>query len=227
MTLFSSYFFNFSTFSHATLFEQNPPPWQVLQFLSGYLRTLPLGIHKGQISASAHLVYPELISIGEGSIVEPGACIVGPCIIGRHCLVRHGAYVREEVLTGDHCVIGHDSEIKHSILLNHAHAAHFAYVGDSIIGNEVNLGAGVKCANLKLNRTCVNLHIQGQRISTQMRKLGAMIGDQTQVGCNTVLNPGTLIGQAVRCHPCLNVSGFIPSRSTIKSATCPLIVLPE
>ncbi len=223
MTLLSSYFFTTTSFTHTPLFQKDPPPWLILQNLETYLKAQPLGKIEGTISPFAYLVYPELISIGEGSIVEPGAYIQGPCLIGKHCTVRHGAYIRGNVLIGDHCVIGHDSEIKHSIFLNRAHAAHFAYVGNSILGNEVNLGAGTKCANLKLDQTEINLHFNKERISTNMHKLGAIIGDQTQIGCNTVTNPGTLIGQAVRCYPCLNIEGFIPSRSLVKPSAKPII----
>jgi UDP-N-acetylglucosamine diphosphorylase / glucose-1-phosphate thymidylyltransferase / UDP-N-acetylgalactosamine diphosphorylase / glucosamine-1-phosphate N-acetyltransferase / galactosamine-1-phosphate N-acetyltransferase len=223
MPLPSTYFFNLSQFSHADLF-QDLFPWLVLQQLNSYLGTQTLGRHEGKVSSQAYIIHPELISIGEGSIVEPGAYIQGPCLIGKHCVVRHGAYIRGNVLTGDHCVIGHDSEVKQAIFLNRAHAAHFAYVGDSILGNGVNLGAGTKCANFKLDQTPINLHVQGQRIPTQMRKLGAIVGDKTQIGCNTVTNPGTLIGQEVHCYPCLNIEGFIPSRSLIKSAMKPTII---
>lgn len=224
MILSASYFFNLSKFVHSALFNNVTFPWLVLQQLETYLKTLSLGKHEGTISDSAYLIYPEQISIGQETVIEPGAYIQGPCVIGKQCVVRHGAYIRGNVLTGDRCVIGHDSEIKHSILLDNAHAAHFAYVGDSILGNDVNLGAGTKCANFKLNQGSINLHIDGQRIPTHMRKLGAIIGDKTQIGCNTVTNPGTLIGQDVRCYPCLNIEGFIPSRSWIKPSAKPLII---
>ncbi len=223
MSLASSYFFDFSQYKHQELFLHDPFPWLVLQKLSAYFKTQPLGILKGTVSPSAYLINPELISIGEGSIVEPGAYIQGPCIIGKQSVVRHGAYIRGDVLVGDSCVIGHDTEVKHSIFLDGAHAAHFAYIGDSILGNEVNLGAGTKCANLKLDEAPVKLHVLNQRIETHMRKLGAIIGDKTQIGCNAVSNPGTLIGQEVRCYPCLNIDGFIPSRSLVKPAAQPVI----
>lgn len=224
MQLPSSYFFDLSQFEHNALFQGDPEPWLVLQKLSAYLNSHSLGNHQGSISSSAYLVNPELISIGEGSVVEPGAFIQGPCIIGKGCVVRHGAYIRGNVLTGNKCVIGHDSEVKHAILLDHAHAAHFAYVGDSILGNEVNLGAGTKCANFKFDQTQIKLNINGERIPTQMRKLGAIIGDKSQIGCNAVTNPGTLVGQEVRCYPCLNIEGFIPSRSILKPSHQPVII---
>lgn len=224
MPLPSSYFFDLSQFSHPSVFQNDPFPWLALQQLAAYLKAQSLGLHEGNVSLAAHLINPEQISIGEGSIIEPGAYIQGPCIIGKHCIVRHGAYIRGNVLTGDYCVIGHDSEVKHAIFLNHAHAAHFAYVGDSILGNDVNLGAGTKCANFKFDQTSINLHVMNQCIPTQMRKLGAIIGDKSQIGCNAVTNPGTLIGQEVRCYPCLNIEGFIPSRSLVKPCVQPVII---
>jgi NDP-sugar pyrophosphorylase family protein len=222
----SSYFFDVSPFQHRALFSGDPYPWLVLAQLKQYLHSQPLGLLKGEISPSAYLINPEEISIGEGTVVEPGAYIHGPCVIGRDCVVRHGAYIRGYVLTGDRCVIGHDSELKQAILFDDAHAAHFAYVGDSILGNGVNLGAGTKCANFKLDGSPVNLHIKGERVPTQMRKLGAIIGDQAQIGCNTVTNPGTLIGKGVRCYPCLNLEGFIPSSSFVKPPFKPVVVSP-
>lgn len=224
MSLHSSSFFDLSQFSHRSLFQNDPAPWIALEQLTSYLKTQLLGVLKGKISSSAYLINPELISIGEGSIVESGAYIKGPCIIGKNCVVRHGAYIRGDLLTGDDCVIGHDTEVKHSIFLDRAHAAHFAYVGDSILGNDVNLGAGTKCANLRFDQGVVILHFPDQRISTQQRKLGAIIGDKTQVGCNVVTNPGTLIGQGVRCYSCLNIEGFIPSGSVVKPGVKPVVV---
>ncbi|MDP1879489.1 MAG: DapH/DapD/GlmU-related protein [Parachlamydiaceae bacterium] len=222
MNLIPSYFFDLSTFEHSFLFDENAPPWLALDLLVNYLNSLKLGIHKGKISSQAYLVNPELISIGENSVVEPGAYIQGPCVIGKNSIIRHGAYIRGNVLIGDHCVIGHDTEIKHSILLNHAHAAHFAYLGNSILG-AVNLGAGVKCANLKLDRTEISLNLNGNEIKTGMKKFGAIIGDRTQIGCNSVTNPGTLIGQDVQCFACISLPRIVPSRSIIKPGCLPIM----
>jgi len=217
------YYFDLSSFEHRSLFTDSEYVWLALGNIESYLQNAALGSIKGTISPQAYLIDPELISIGEGSIVEPGAYIKGPCVIGKRCVIRHGAYVRGQVITGDDCVIGHDTEIKNTILLNGVHAAHFAYLGDSILGNKVNLGAGTKCANLKLDHGYISVHWNGQRIKTPFRKFGAIIGDGTQIGCNTVTNPGCLLGQGVLCYPCTNVSGFVPSRSTIKPNTTNII----
>lgn len=220
-----SYFFDVSQVGYKLLFEGNPFPWVVLQRVSDFLKKQCLGKIEGEISPHAYLVHPELISIGEGSVVEPGAYIQGPCIIGKHCTVRHGAYVRGDVIIGDHCVIGHDTEVKHSLFLNHARADHFAYIGDSILGNDVGLGAGVKCANLKLDKSPISVHTMKEKTATGMKKFGAIIGDKTKIGCNTVTNPGTLIGQEVRIYPSLNVEGYIPSKALVKPANKPIVVM--
>ncbi|MCE2983670.1 MAG: UDP-N-acetylglucosamine diphosphorylase [Parachlamydia sp.] len=213
----SSYFFDTARFFHSHLFLADPFPWEILSQLAPYLASLPLGKQHGEISPYAYLINPELITIEEGSIVEPGAYIQGPCWIGKHCTIRHGAYIRGHVITGDRCVIGHDTEVKNSLFLDNAHAAHFAYVGDSILGNGINLGAGTKCANFRLDQQVITVHGEEERIDTNLRKLGAIIGDGAQIGCNSVLNPGTLVGKEVRCYPCLNIGGWIPTRSLVKS----------
>lgn len=212
-----SYFFDLSAFAYPHLFDGVAYPWDALHHISKHLQSFSLGEIKGEVSPHAYLIKPELISIGEGSVVEPGAYIHGPCIIGKNCVIRHGAYIRGNVITGDGCVIGHDSEIKNSIFLNGVHAAHFAYVGDSILGNNVNLGAGTKCANLRIDRGVIAVYDTHERISTGLRKFGAIIGDCSQIGCNVVTNPGTLLGRDVSCYPCLNFGGFIPSKSIVKS----------
>src|SRR5690349_8541882 len=128
-----SQFFTLEEYAHVSLFEGCQYPWQALEKLKNYLTSLKLGIIETDISSSVYLVHPELISIGMGTVVEPGAYIEGPCVIGKNCVIRHGAYIRGDVVTGDSCVIGHDTEIKHSILLNSTSAAHFNYVGNSVL----------------------------------------------------------------------------------------------
>lgn len=215
--LHASYFFNLAAYQHSELFNETEYVWKTLEKISAYLSSLKLGKIEADVSNGAYLIDAHLISIGKGTVVEPGAYIKGPCVIGDDCCVRHGAYIRGYLIAGNKCAIGHNTEIKHSILLDCAHAAHFAYLGDSIVGNNVNLGAGTKCANLKLDNRPVSILYKGQRIDTGLRKFGAIIGDYSQLGCNTVTNPGTLFGKGVYCYPLLNVGGVIPSHSTIKS----------
>lgn len=212
-----SNFFDLSSFEHKNIFNDISNVWEVLPKITPYLEGLKLGKIEVNIPEGVHLVNPELISIGAGTVVEPGAYIKGPCMIGKNCTIRHGAYIRGHLIAGDGCVIGHDTEIKNAILMNNAHAAHFAYVGDSILGNRVNLGAGTICANLKLDKGLVRVTVDGKRIDTQLKKFGAIIGDDSQTGCNSVTNPGTLLGKNVCSYPCTNFGGFISSDQVIQN----------
>lgn len=217
ISLSPTYFFDLSSYSHAPLFIIEEAVWIALNYITSYLEEQNLGKIESKVSKNVYLVNEHLISIGKNTIIEQGAYIKGPCIIGDNCCIRHGAYIRGNVITGNHCVIGHDTEIKHSILLDHAQAAHFAYVGDTIIGNRVNLGAGTKCANLKFNHGDVTISYQGEHLNTGLRKFGAIIGDDSQIGCNAVTNPGTLVGKNVFCYPLVNIGGFVPSNSVVKN----------
>jgi NDP-sugar pyrophosphorylase family protein len=209
-------FFRLDLFAHSSLWEEGAPVWHALQNLKRYFQQFPLGKKESPIPSTAHLIHPELISIGMETIIEPGACIRGPCIIGDHCTIRHGAYLREHVILGNRCQVGHSTELKHSILLDGAAATHFVYLGDSIVGNDANLVAGVKCANLRLDRDEVSIHWENQKVKSGLKKFGAIIGDLSQIGCNCVLNPGTLVGKESICHPLLNIGGYIPPKSQIK-----------
>ncbi len=134
------------------------------------------------------------IDIGEGALIEGGALIKSPTIIGDYSEVRQGAYLRGYCLTGKRCVVGHTTEVKHSIFLNDAKAGHFAYLGDSILGQDANLGAGTKFANLKFLGGNVSIRTKDGLVNTGRRKFGAILGDGAQTGCNSVTNPGTIIG---------------------------------
>ena len=153
------------------------------------------------------------IAIGKGTLVEGGATIKGPTIIGDRTEVRQGAYLRGYCLIGDRCVIGHTTEVKHSVFLDDAKAGHFAYLGDSIIGNDANLGAGTKCANLRFIPGNVQVSYEGELCSTGMRKFGAVIGDQAQTGCNSVTSPGTIIARGSFLMPNTTApSGYLSER---------------
>lgn len=212
-----AYFFEINSFEHRQIFNNVEDVWEVLPKIGPYLKGLKLGNIEIEIPNGVHLVNRELISIGAGTVIEPGAYIKGPCVIGKNCTVRHGAYIRGDLIAGDNCVIGHDTEVKNALFMNDAHAAHFAYVGDSILGNRVNLGAGTICANLRLDKGLVHVIVDDKRIETQLKKFGAIIGDDSQTGCNSVTNPGTLLGKNVCSYPCTNVGGFISSDQVIQN----------
>ena len=151
------------------------------------------------------------VYVAKGAVVEPSAYIQGPCFIGPDAEVRHGAYIRGNVYVGARAVVGHTSEVKGSILMDDAKAAHFAYVGDSFLGRHVNLGAGTKLANLKLKGDEVRFRSPqtGLPVSSGLRKLGAIMGDNSQTGCNAVLSPGTLMMPGATIMPCAHGHGLI------------------
>jgi UDP-N-acetylglucosamine diphosphorylase / glucose-1-phosphate thymidylyltransferase / UDP-N-acetylgalactosamine diphosphorylase / glucosamine-1-phosphate N-acetyltransferase / galactosamine-1-phosphate N-acetyltransferase len=165
------------------------------------------------------------IFMGKGTQLEPSAIIKGPTIIGDNCDIRQGAYIRGNTLIGNQCVIGHNTELKNSILMDHTEAGHFNYIGNSIIGSHVNLGAGSKLANLqfrsadeKLKGYINPIHIclDFETLDTGMEKLGAIIGDNVELGCNTIVCPGALIGKDVWVYPGLTVpKGFYPARTRL------------
>jgi NDP-sugar pyrophosphorylase family protein len=221
-------FFDLDGFAHAALFDGCEFVWQALARIDAYLRQRLGGRgldNKGEILPGAHLG-PGDILIGPGAVVEPGAYIAGPTIIGANCEVRHGAYLRGGVILGDGCVIGHASEVKNAIFLPGAHAPHFAYVGDSILGRRVNLGAGTKLSNLTLvsakdpatgKRPTLQFAIDGELYDTGLSKLGAILGDDAQTGCNSVLNPGVLLGRRALVYANASVpKGFYPADTIIK-----------
>jgi NDP-sugar pyrophosphorylase family protein len=217
--LSSEKFFDLSNFKHAAIFNECRVVWDAIGKINSYLSEYKNFKIDVEIPAGAYLIDRELISIGKGTVIEPGAYIKGPCIIGENCVVRHGAYIRGDFIAGDYCVIGHATEVKSSIMLNHAHAAHFAYLGNSILGNHVNLGAGTKCANLKLDGKKINLLYDGNLIETGLRKFGSILGDGCQLGCNSVTNPGTIFEKNVFCYPCTNVGGYVLENSVVMAET--------
>jgi UDP-3-O-[3-hydroxymyristoyl] glucosamine N-acyltransferase len=170
------------------------------------------------IMAGAYLNDDRVI-LGPGTVVEPGAMLKGPFVVGRDTEIRQGAYVRGTCLVGDGCVVGHTTEVKGSIMLDGAKAGHFAYIGDSILGRGVNLGAGTKLANLKVIPGDVTIRTEGQTVRTGRRKLGAILGDGTEAGCNSVTSPGTIIGPRSIIYPCVAVpSGVYPAHTLIRPA---------
>ncbi len=156
------------------------------------------------------------VEIGLGAVIEPGALLKGPVIIGKNSEVRQAAYLREDCFIGSGCVVGHATEVKHSAFLNGAKAGHFAYIGDSILGNQVNLGAGTKLANLRFGPGSVRIKTgSGESLDTGRRKVGAVLGDQVQTGCNSVTNPGVFLGQGSLISPNSTVKAGLYRAATI------------
>lgn len=143
----------------------------------------------------------------------PPVCVIqGPTYIGAHAEIRPFAYLRGNVVIGKNCMIGNSTEIKNAILLDHVQVPHFNYVGDSILGNHVHLGAGVILANLRLDQADIKISINGEKIETGRRKFGAILGDYVEIGCNSVLNPGCIIAKNRKFAPLSSLSGYIESK---------------
>lgn len=190
--------------------------WDILKRMQkGFTASrLKPGIH-GTVEEGAFLRGND-IYLGKGSIVEAGAMVCGPAIIGDNVEIRHGAFVRGNVVIGNGSVIGHCSEVIRSVFLPGAKAPHFNYVGDSILGTNVNLGAGTKLSNLKNDGSSVKTRIGEHVIDTGVRKFGAILGDNCLLGCNSVTNPGTIMEQNCRVYPCASVNGHFAEGSIAK-----------
>ncbi|MFW7377550.1 MAG: glucose-1-phosphate thymidylyltransferase [Oligoflexus sp.] len=180
--------------------------------LSKYLTDL--GVDKQPIihgNVHPHAVLEGAVYVAQGATVGPAAYIQGPCYIGPGAEVRHAAFIRGSVYVGAKAVVGHTTEVKGSIFFDEAKAGHFAYVGDSLLGFQVNLGAGTKLANLKLNAGEVKVRLPGIQtlVSSGLKKFGSIMGDQSQTGCNAVLSPGTLLLAKTAVLPCVHFHGTL------------------
>ncbi len=207
--------FDLSQTDHSQLFDGCEFSWDALKKLKSFLAANLKPANQGRIEGSAFI--GEHVFIGEGTVIEDGVMIKGPAIIGKNCQIRHNAYIREDVIIGDGCVIGNSSEFKHSFLFNGAQVPHFNYVGDSILGYKAHLGAGVKISNVKLIPENVTVEKDGVPFDTGLRKFGAMLGDRTDIGCNAVLNPGSIIGRNSVIYPNVCWRGILPSNMLVKN----------
>ncbi len=204
-------FFSLCDFFAADIFADVSCVWDVFpDSIASYLAgrcDLSCNVVQGDVDPRAYLEGVGIV-IAKGVRVEAGAYVRGPCWLAEGCEVRHGAYLRGNVIAGRGCVLGHATEVKNSLLLDEVKAGHFAYIGDSVLGNRVNLGAGVKLANLKLNSSStIKLRYEGGSIATMLRKFGAVLGDGVQIGCNAVTNPGTVLARDSQVLPCTVVTG--------------------
>ena len=207
--------FDLSQTEHAAMFDGCEHAWEALKRIKDYLKANLRTELRNQCVGKAY-IGPDVF-IGEGTVVEDGAMIKGPAIIGRNCQIRHNAYFREDVIVGDGCVVGNSCELKNALLFNNCEVPHFNYVGDSILGYKAHLGAGVVLSNVKVIKGNVSIEANGQRIDTGLRKFGALIGDHGQVGCNAVLNPGSIIGRNAVVYPCVNWRGVLAADSVAKN----------
>lgn len=207
-------FFDLSGFPQADIFDGVDLVWEALKALPGYaMRCFGL--------SGEHLHLPleefhHLVLVSPEAAVEPGAQLIGPVIVGPHCHLAAHSVLRGPVILGEHVYVGRYSEVKASVLLDEAKVPHLSYVGDSIIGRDVNLGAGAVLSNLKLSWEDISVHVNGTDFPTGMQKLGAILGDGVQIGCNAVLQPGTLVGPRTWVYPGACLRGYCPPDRIVK-----------
>lgn len=188
-------------------------PWESLGAIKSYI--LLLG---ATLPEEDYVRVGEDVWINRSAAVDERVGIHGPCIIGGGSELRQGAFLRGGVLVGEGCVVGNSTELKNCILFDGVQVPHFNYVGDSILGYRAHMGAGAITSNVKSDKSLVVLRYGGEALETGRKKVGAMLGDFVEIGCNSVLNPGTVIGSGTTVYPLSSVRGYVPRESVYKSA---------
>lgn len=200
---------------HRMLFENTVNAWEALAQITSYLQfRLKPAIH-GRLIGKPFI--SGAVFIGKGTVIEQGAMIKGPAWIGEGCEIRNGCYIRENVIVGSGCVLGNSCEFKNSIIFDEAQVPHFNYVGDSIVGYRAHLGAGVVLSNVKLDHGEITIATANGLIPTGLRKFGAIIGDRAEIGCHSVINPGSIIGRRTILYPGTQWRGVAPENVVIKT----------
>ncbi len=203
--------FNMDETIAVDIFEDTQFPWEVLPLIKDFILKL------GQtLSPDEYEKHGDDIWIAKSAEIAPTASITGPCIIDKNTEVRHCAFIRGSALVGKNCVVGNSTELKNVLLFNNVQVPHYNYVGDSILGFKSHMGAGSITSNVKSDKTKVTLSYKGDNISTGLKKMGAVLGDFVEVGCNSVLNPGSIIGKNTNVYPLSMVRGYIPAGSIYK-----------
>jgi len=189
-------------------------PWQALSGIKELILTLGEKLPKDEFDEISEKVW-----VHKSVKIFSTAYIGAPCIIGKGTEVRQGAFIRSAALIGENCVIGNSTEVKNAIIFDNVQVPHFNYVGDSILGYKSHLGAGAVTSNVKSDRSLVKVRFGEEVIETGLKKFGAMVGDNVEVGCNSVLNPGTVIGRNSNVYPLSSVRGVVPENSIFKNQT--------
>ena len=194
------------------LLERFEYPWEALSEIGSFIKELGAGLPEAEYEKRG-----EDIWISKSAKIFPNNYIAGPTIIGHNTEGRPGAFIRGNALVGNNCVVGNSTELKNVILFDNVQVPHYNYVGDSILGYKAHMGAGAVTSNVKQDKSSVTVAFDGGRIDTGLKKFGAMLGDNVEVGCNSVLNPGTVIGKEARVYPLSMVRGVVPKRSIHKN----------
>lgn len=193
------------------LFEGAVYPWEVLPKISAFILELGATLDEEEYEKRG-----EDIWVAKSAVVAPTAYIHGPAIIGKHAEIRHCAFIRGNAIVGEGAVVGNSTELKNVVLFNKVQVPHYNYVGDSILGYKAHMGAGSITSNVKSDKTLVVVKDGKECIETGLKKFGAMIGDHVEVGCGSILNPGTVIGPCSNVYPLSSVRQVIPSHSIYK-----------
>ncbi len=194
------------------LFEDSMYPWDMIPKIASFIRALGPTLSSDRFEQKGDAIW-----VARSAYIHEFSTIVGPAIIGESVNVRPGAYIRENVFVGDHSVVGNASELKNALLLGRVEAPHFNYIGDSILSYGAHLGAGVITSNLRSDRQHVRVRIANKVIDTGLRKLGALIAERVEIGCNTVLNPGVMLGRGSTVYPLSNVRHYVPCEFIYKT----------
>lgn len=198
----------------AALFDGVTYPWEVLPKIHDFI--LALG---NSLPEELYEKRGEDVWVARSARIAPTACLNGPLIVDGEAEIRHCAFIRGSAIVGKGAVVGNSTELKNVVLFNKVQVPHYNYVGDSILGYKAHMGAGSITSNVKSDKTLVAVKGEGIRIETGLKKMGAMLGDNVEVGCNSVLNPGTVIGRESNIYPTSMVRGVIPAHSIYKSRT--------
>ncbi len=195
----------------APLLERFQYPWEALPEIGGFLKALGPTLPEEDYDHPAEFVW-----IARTARVAPTASITGPCIIGPEAEVRHCAFIRGNALVGAGAVVGNSTELKNVLLFDKVQVPHYNYVGDSILGYRAHMGAGSITSNVKSDKKLVVVKNGPERIETGLKKVGAMLGDHVEIGCGSVLNPGTIVGRNSHVYPLSSVRGVVPANSIYK-----------
>ena len=198
----------------APLLSECEYPWEALPKIKAFIMELGATLSPDEYDHPADDVW-----IAKSATVAPSATVNGPVIIGKNTELRTGAFIRGAVIVGEGCVVGNSCELKNAILFDSVQVPHFNYIGDSILGYRSHTGAGAITSNVKSDKTLVSVKTDGAPINTGLKKFGAMLGDFVEVGCNSVLNPGTVVGRNTNIYPLSSVRGTVPPNSIFKSQT--------
>ena len=196
------------------IFDGVTYPWEVLPKIGSFIMELGKTLSEDEYEKRG-----ENIWIAKSASVAPTAYINGPAIIGKNAEVRHCAFIRGNAIVGEGAVVGNSTELKNVILFNKVQVPHYNYVGDSVLGFKSHMGAGSITSNVKSDKLLVEIHAEDGKVETGRKKIGAMLGDNVEVGCGSVLNPGTVIGRCCNIYPLSSVRGCVPANHIYKSKT--------